>query len=163
LLAGACGREPVVFAVPAQKALDAGSDPGGLASSISMNDLTADDYIVRDISPERGHHRWAFLHPEMRFRVEDAGYSNFAVEFAVIEATFRSTGPITVSVAVEGRNIGSIRCDHSGDYRLEKPVPSGVVAPGKDLHVTFQAQPRWVSPDDGAELSFYLKSAGFTR
>jgi len=149
--------------MPVQKPLDLGPDPGGLTAFITMDDPTADDYVVRDISSQRDHHRWAFARPEMRFRVPDAGYAKFVAEFAVVEATFKGTGPVTVSADVEGRNIGSMRCDRPGDYRLEGRVPPEVLAPGKDLHVTFRAQPRWVSPEDGSELSFYLKSAGFTR
>jgi hypothetical protein len=128
-----------------------------------MDDPAADDYIVRDISPGRSHHRWAFLHPELRFRIKEAGYLKFAAEFAIPEVTFKVTGPVTVSAALEGTPLGAIRCDHAGDYRMEKPVPAGGLRAGKEVHVTFEAHPRWVSPDDGAELSFFLRSAGFSR
>jgi hypothetical protein len=128
-----------------------------------MDDPAADDYIVRDISPGRDHHRWAFLHPELRFRIKEAGYSKFAAEFAIPEVTFRTTGPVTVQTSVNGFDLGSIRCDHPGDYRMEKTVPLNALSPGAEVHVTFEATPRWVSPEDGAQLSFYLRSAGFTR
>jgi len=163
VLTASCGRQPGAFAVPPQRSIDLGQDPGGLGPFVIMDDPAADDYIVRDISPGRSHHRWAFLHPELRFRIKEAGYSKFAADFAIPEVTFKVTGPVTVSVAVEGRRIGSIRCDHAGDYLMEKPVPAGVLQAGKEVHVTFEAHPRWVSPDDGAELSFFLRSAGFTR
>jgi hypothetical protein len=149
--------------MPAQRAIDLGQDPGGLGAWVTMDDPSADEYIVRDISPGRDHHRWAFLHPELRFRLKEAGYSTFAAEFAVPQATFRTTGPVTVQVALDGTSLGSIRCDHAGDYRMEKSVPPGALPPGREVHVTFQATPRWVSPDDGAELSFYLRAAGFVR
>jgi hypothetical protein len=149
--------------MPAQHSLELGQDPGGLGPWIVMDDPAADDYIVRDVSPARDHHRWAFLHPELRFRVREAGYSKFAAEFAIPEATFKTTGPVTVQAAVNGTRLGSFRCDHAGDYRMEKPVPAGILTPGSEIHVTFDAAPRWVSPDDGAELSFYLRSAGFIR
>ena len=163
LLAASCGRQPPVFPVPPQRTLDLGPDPGGLGPFITMDDPYSDDYIVRDISPGRDHHRWAFLHPELRFRVTEPGYLKFAVEFTIPEATFKKTGPVTVIAAVDGTRLGEIRCDHAGDYRMEKPVPVGLVAPGREVHVTFDAHPRWVSPGDGAELSFYLRSAGFIR
>ena len=148
--------------MPAQRSLDLGRDPGDLAW-VDMGDPAADTYIVRDISPGRDHHRWAFRHPELLFRLRDAGYSKFAAEFAIPEITFRKTGPVTVSAAINGVSLGSIRCDHVGDYRMERAVPSGALAPGSDARVTFEANPRWVSPQDGAQLSFYLRAAGFVR
>ena len=162
VLAG-CGQSPGAFPMPVQRSVNLGQDPAGLGPWVVMDDPAADDYIVRDISPGRDHHRWAFLHPELRFRIREAGYSIFAAEFAIPEATFRTTGPVTVRAALDGASLGSIRCDHAGDYRMEKPVPPGTLTPGKEVHVTFDAAPRWVSPDDGAQLSFYLRAAGFVR
>ena len=163
VLVAGCGRQAGAYPPPPQKSLDLGPDPGGLGPFVTMDDPVAADYIVRDISPDPGYRRWAFLHPELRFRVKDASRLRFAAEFALPEVTFRVTGPVTISAAVNGRSLGSIRCDHAGDYRLEKPVPDGLVEAGQETHVTFDARPRWVSPEDGAELSFFLRSAGFTR
>lgn len=163
LLYTGCAQTPEAILMPPQRSLDLGQDPGGLGPWIVMDDPTSDDYIVRDISPGRDHHRWAFLHPELRFRIKEAGYSTFAAEFAIPDATFRTTGPVTVSASMNGVSLGSIRCDHAGDYRMEKPVPAESLKPGSEVHVTFEANPRWVSPDDGAQLSFYLRGAGFVR
>jgi hypothetical protein len=157
-----CGWQPGVYAAPPQRSLELGFDPGGLGAFINMEDPTAPEYIVRDISSERGIRRWAFLHPELRFRVRDARHLKFAAELAIPEVTFKVTGPVTVWCSVNGRSLGSIRCDHAGDFRLEAAVPDGVVEAGTEAHVTFEAKPRWVSPDDGAELSFLLRSAGFS-
>ena len=97
ILMTGCGRNPETFPMPPQYSVDLGQDPGGLGPWVVMDDPAADDYIVRDISPGRDHHRWAFQHPELRFRVRDASYSRFAAEFAIPEATFRTTGPVTGS------------------------------------------------------------------
>jgi hypothetical protein len=64
---------------------------------------------------------------------------------------------------VSGKKLETMRCDHPGDYHLEKPVPAGWVEPASTVHVMFNASPRWISPEDGAELSFLLRSAGFTQ
>ena len=130
---------------------------------VTMNDPDADDFLVRDISSERGVSRWAFRYPELRFRVKDARNLKFAMEFAIPDVTFRVTGPVTVSCAVNGKTLATMRYDHAGDYRLEHAVPKGLVEPGQPIRVTFVANPRWVSPEDGAQLSFLLHSAGFTQ
>ena len=163
MLTVSCGRQPGVYAAPPQRSLDLGPDPDGPQAFVNMDDAVADDYIVRDISPERGFRRWAFTHPELRFRLQEVSHLIFTAELAIPEVTYKVTGPVTVSYAVNGLNLGSLRCDHAGDFKLEKRVPDGLIVPGKFVRVTFEANPRWISPDDGAQLSFLLRSAGFSH
>jgi hypothetical protein len=162
-LAAGCGRRPPAFAPPVQASLDLGEDPGGLKPYISMDDPLVDDHIVRDITSERGIRRWAFRDPELRFRVKDAGPWKFAAEFTVPEVTFEVTGPVAIDYAVNGQKLGTFRCVRAGDFRVEKALPAGLIEPGKEIHVTFEANPRWIAPDDGAQLSFLLRSAGFIQ
>jgi hypothetical protein len=161
-LAG-CGRQAGTYPPPPQQSLDLGMDPGHLRPYIVMDDPTVNEYIVSDISPEPGYRKWAFLHPELKVQVANASHWKLTAEFALPEVTYKVTGPVTVSGAVNGHPIGSIRCDHAGDWKLEKPVPDGIVKPGEEIHLTFEANPRWVSPDDGAQLSFFLRGAGLTQ
>ena len=126
-----------------------------------MDDLLAEDYIVRDIAAERGLFRWAFLHPELRFRVRDNRNLKFAAEIAIPEATFKDTGPVSITILIGGNPLATLHCPRAEKYRIEEPVPAGWVTPGKSVHVTFEAEPRWVSPLDGAQLSFLLYNAGF--
>jgi hypothetical protein len=163
VLAAGCARGPISYAMPPQRSLDLGQNPGGRGAWVAMDDPAAAEYIVRDVSPQPDHHRWAFAHPEFRFRLPDAGYSKFAAEFAIPSATFRTTGPVTIQVAVNGVRLEPFRCDHAGDYRLERTVPATALASHDDVRVTFETSPLWVSPEDGAQLSFYLKAAGFLR
>ena len=163
LLTVSCGRQPGVYAAPPQRSLDLGPDPSATLAFVTMDDPQADDYLVHDISPARDFRRWAFTHPELRFRLPDARHLVFTAEFAIPEVTYKVTGPVTVSYAVNGRTLGTLRCSHAGDFRLEKRVPDGLVEPDKPIRVTFEATPRWISPEDGAQLSFLLRSAGFTH
>lgn len=163
LLTVSCGRQPGVYAAPAQRSVDLGPDPDGPHAFVNMDDPVVDDYLVGDISPERGFRRWAFHHPELRFRLKDVRHLIFTAEFAIPDVTYKVTGPVTVSYAVNGRTLGTLRCDHAGDFHLQAPVPDGLVQPDKFVRVTFEANPRWVSPEDGAQLSFLLRSAGFVN
>jgi hypothetical protein len=162
LLTLSCGRPAGRYPVPEQRSLDLGVDPGGIASFITMADPAADDYIVRDISRERGVFRWAFLHPELRFRVKQSDHLHFTAELAIPEVTFKVTGPVNISYLVDGKTLGSVHCDHAGKYEVAKPVPQGWVQPDQYIHVTFAADRKWVSPDDGAQLTFLLFNAGFS-
>ncbi len=128
-----------------------------------MDDPKAEDYIVRDISPERGVFRWTFVNPELRLRVETNQNLKFTMEFAIPAATFKVTGPVTVSCAINGHPLASMVCPRADKYILEKPVPSEWVEARTPIHVTFHAEPRWVSPADGEQLSFLLFNAGFVQ
>jgi len=161
LLAAACGCQPGSFAPPPQRSSAAGWEPGNFASFVAMDDALADDYIVRDIAAERGVFRWAFLHPELRFRVSDSRKLKFAAEVAIPEVTFKDTGPVTITILIEGKPLATLRCPRAEKYQIEKPVPPDWVQAGKVVHVTFETEPRWISPLDGAQLSFLLYSAGF--
>jgi hypothetical protein len=158
----ACGRDPGWLPLPAQQSLDLGPDPGGVGPTVKMEDPNANDYIVRDIGLMPGAWRWTFLHPELRFRVAHAEGLHFAAEIHIPEVTFKVTGPVVVAYSVDGRKLGFVRCDHPGTYTIDHPVPPGWLTPGDYIHVTFSADRHWVSPEDGAHLSFLLLRAGFT-
>lgn len=163
LLTLSCGRQAGVYAAPPQRSLDLGPDPDSARTFVRMDDPDADEFVVSDISPGRDFRRWAFAHPELRFRVKDARHLIFNAEFAIPEVTYKVTGSVTVSYAVNGKTIGTLRCGHPGDFHLATPVPEGLVEPEKPIRVTFEANPRWISPEDGAQLSFLLRSAGFSQ
>ena len=163
LLLASCARDPGWLPLPAQQSLDLGPDPSGIGPAVSMADPDANDYIVRDIGLAPGTWRWAFLHPELRFRVKRAAGSRFTAEINIPEVTFKVTGPVSVTYSISGRPLGLLHCDHPGTYAIDHPVPSAWLTPGEYIRVTLDADRHWVSPDDGAQLSFLLLRAGFTE
>jgi len=163
LLLVACGREAGWLPIPSQHSLDLGLDPNGVGPIVKMADPDADDYLVRDVGLMPGIWRWAYLHPELRFRVAHADGVRFTAEINITEVTFKVTGPVVVAYSVDGRRLGSIRCDRPGTYTIDQAVPPAWLVPGNYIHVTFDADRHWVSPEDGAQLSFLLLRAGFTE
>lgn len=160
---GGCGREAGWYPLPEQQSIDSGFEPGGIGPAVNMTDPDAANYIVRDIDRMPGAWRWALLHPELRFRVAKVEGLHFTAQFNIAEQTFRVTGPVEVGYSIDGKRLGSIRCDHPGTYEINEPVPNGWVEPGRYIHVTFEASKQWVSPSDGAQLSFLLSRAGFQQ
>jgi hypothetical protein len=163
LFAAACGREAGWFPIPPQQSLVLGMDPGGVGSSVTMSDADASDYIVRDIDRMPGAWRWGFAHPELRFRVHQADGLRFTAQIAIPQVTFRVTGPVTLTYLIDGRRLGTIRCEHPGQFEINQPVPAAWMDPGRYIHVTFEADRHWVSPEDGTQLSFQLVQAGFQK
>ena len=97
LLSVSCGRQPGVYAAPTQLSTDLGHDPDGARAFVNMDDPQVSDYLVNDISPEPGFRRWTFVHPELRFRVNDTRDLTFTAEFAIPEVTYQVTGPVAVT------------------------------------------------------------------
>ena len=162
-LASSCEWRAGSYPPPPQFSLVGAEDPAALGPFIEMGDPRSDDFVVRDVTPEHAALRWTFLDPELRFRLKETAGLSFEMRFVLADATFKVTGPVTVSCAIEGRPLGAMRCDHAGEYRFIKPVPESWLATGKEIHVTFSAEPRWVSPEDGNQLGFLLRSAGFIK
>jgi hypothetical protein len=163
LLLASCAADPGWLPLPAQQSLDLGPDPSGVGPAVKMEDPDANDYIVRDIGLMPGIWRWAFLHPELRFRVAHPEGMRFGAEINIPEVTFKVTGPVVVTYFVNGRRLGLVRCEHPGTYMIDHAVPPAWLVPGAYIHATFDADRHWVSPEDGAQLSFLLSRAGFTE
>ena len=143
--------------MPAQKRPPSASDPG---SYVNFNQPDADECIVRDINPGDGR-RWTRDHPEMKFWVRREPGLRFSMTLWIAEATLRDTGPVTLTVKINGNVLGSIRCSQARNYRFEQPVPLDWVRPGEPVFVLAEASPLWTAPRDGAHLGYLLEEAGF--
>jgi hypothetical protein len=141
------------------------SERDGLGHFIRMNASNADLYIVRDISPvvESGTWRWAMKRPELRFFLEQTAGLRFSLDLAVPEVTFQHTGPVAISIQINGQPFQEVRCDEPGPRRFVWPVPPSLLTAGAINTVLFQPDKVWVSPEDGTTLSFILTEAGFIQ
>jgi hypothetical protein len=130
-----------------------------------MNAPNADLYIVRDIAPvvESGTWRWALQHPELRFFLEQTAGLRFSLDLAVPEITFRHTGPVTISIRINGHPFQEVHCDEPGSRQFVWPVPSSLLMAGAINTVLFQPDKVWASPEDGTALGFILTEAGFLQ
>jgi hypothetical protein len=163
MAAAGCGREAVPLPPPVQRPVSDGRDPGELGLFIRMGDPYADEYIVRDVTSEKTEWRWTFVRPELNLRVGDPAGLRFVMEFHIPPVTFRATGPLTVRCFVNRRPIGEMRCHKPGVYKFEKPVPEGWLQANSTVPVEAEVDRRFVSSDDGAELSFQLGAIGFVH
>jgi hypothetical protein len=129
-----------------------------------MNDPSVTDYIVKDISEalEGNTWRWGFDRPELRFDVSDTANRQLEVHFVIADATFKTTGPVTVNFLVNNRVAGTMKIAKAGDYTFTKPVPADFFQPDDFTDLAIEARPFWTSPTDGRHLSLILIKAGFS-
>ncbi len=163
LLAVGCSRPGPAYPPPPQRPVEVFPDPGGLVSFVKMGAPLANEHIVRDIDVYLSDWRWAHAHPQMRFAVPRRRDLKFSAEFAIVDATFQTTGPVTVTCAINGRRIAAWHCDRPGQRRMEAAVPGGWLKPGAEVTVDLVADKLWTAPSDGARLGFLLGSAGFVE
>ena len=142
-----------------------GTEPNEVGHFVNLRDAGADSYIVRDISPavEGSGWRWTGKRPELRFFLDAVDKLTFKAEFAVAEATIKDTGPVTVSVLINGNLLEKVYCAKSGERYVEKPVPAKFLRANAMNLVALEIDKVWIAPDDGAKMGFILSRAGFAQ
>lgn len=164
LLLYACGPPSISYHPPPQKKIEQIKEEFALTSFVRMNDANAKLHIVADVSDtDEGSWRWAYSRPELRFFLNSVENQVFVMSFALPEATFRETGPVTLSLFVNGTLAGRERYPAPGHQYLEKAVPAAILLPNAANSVVVKPEPVWVSAQDGARLGFVLSSAGFRK
>jgi hypothetical protein len=158
-----CAAAPEAYPPPIQRVLPDGAAQSPIGHFVSMGDVYADSYIVRDIqdSPQGTGWRWTYARPELRFIVDRAEGWKFAADFSFPGPNFRDTGPVTVSLFINGHLLDRVRYTTPGDKHFEKPVPAAWLRPGDYTSVVAEIDPPWIAPSDNAKLGVVLHRAGF--
>jgi hypothetical protein len=164
LLSG-CANIPDSYAPPMQRKPLSGTEPSPVGHFVTMSDPNADAYIVKDVSPaaEAGSWRWTGKRPEMRFFLETTEHLNFKADFSIAETTLRETGPVTVSVLINGKVLDTLKYADAGEKHFDKPIPANLLRAKTVNFAALEIDKVWVSKTDGAVLGFILTRAGFTQ
>lgn len=163
-LAG-CVHTPESYPPPMQRPALPDAEVTPAQTLVSMDAPNAESFFVRDISPalEGGAWRWTNERPELRFLLRSTSNLKAVFEFHVVPATFEKTGPVNVSVFVNGAPIGRINCPKPGAYVFKQPVPSKLLKAGDYNLLAAQLDKVYVSEMDGAKLGVTLYKAGFVE
>jgi hypothetical protein len=162
LLFTACSVEPKVFSPPRQRqALQRASFPTAL---VVMRDSAADLRIVKDILGGPGEPwRWTAKRPTIRVPPTDIAGLTYQIQFSVAEATFKFTGPVTVTFLVNDKPLGTLRCDKPGERVWKAPVPPEMLRPNAENTIGAEVDKVWTSPRDGVQLGLILTNIGLVR
>lgn len=165
LLLASCVDIPDTYAPPIQRQPLYEAPRDGLGSFVAMSDPKAQSYIVAGVhdSEPGSAWRWTGQRPELRFAVPAAKALKFVMDFALPEATFKDTGPVTVSFFIEDKLLDKVRYDQPGEKHFEKPVPASWLRTDLAMHVRAELDKVWVAPADGARLGLLLARAGFVE
>jgi hypothetical protein len=135
-----------------------------LSYFLNVANPNADAYIVKGIGDktESGGFRWAFAHPVLRFLVPPMDHPKFLMDFALPEPTFRVTGPVTLTFAINGRFFDKRRFVEMGQQHYEREVPDGFLMFSSVNLVSIDPDKVFVA-GDGAKLGFPFLRAGFVE
>ena len=161
LLPAACDRPPESYPPPGQRGPAAAAEGADAKMFVAMNDPYAESYIVKDVRGlEAGEWRWTGPEPTLHFVLETAENLLFRMEFSIAGATFKTTGPVTITFRVNGHELATEQYDSFGRKQFEKPVPAEWIEAGGDTIVSATIEPPWISPNN-TKLGVILSRAGF--
>ena len=165
VFASGCGRLPETFAhPPPQKAALFAAPAGSPGYFFSMADADADLYFVQGVAAHGpGTWRWTYEHPVLRFLLPESKRLQFTMDFTLPESTFRDTGPVTLSISINGNPLDQVRCENAGQQTYTHTVPAELLRANAINLVAIDARPIWISHSDNERLGFILSRAGFTE
>jgi hypothetical protein len=158
-----CGGAPS-YPPPQQRAQFAESGPATLGPFVSMGGPDAKLYIVEGFASENeGVWRWAYEHPVLRFLVPEMHHPKFTMDFSLPERTFRVTGPVTLSLTLNGKFVEAARIQQAGQQSYTFDLPADAIRKDEVNLVSIVPDKVWVSPDDGTKYGYILHRAGFVE
>ena len=90
-------------------------------------------------------------------------HPRFVIDFFLPAETFRRTGPLTITVLVNGELLGKAHFDQPGPSHYEQEVSSGLLRFGAVNLVSLEPDKVYKAAADGAILGFPLSRVGFVE
>jgi hypothetical protein len=156
-----CGNLPEPYAPPPQRPFF--EAPPEATRMLNMADSDAESHFVQDIakSLENNTWRWTGKRPTIRLFPDSNLGLSYSIDFAIADATFEQTGPVTLSFFVNDRLLGRTRYSAPGRQRMEKPIPEQWVEPRETVILAAEIDKLWVPPKpDAKPLGFILVALG---
>ncbi len=159
-----CANIPDFYAPPVQRKPMSGAELRPVGRFVNLAENNAEAYIVHDVNrgAEGDLWRWTRKRPEMRFYLENIDHLQFSADWSIADTTFKDTGPVTVSIFINGNLLDKVPCDRPGEKHFSKPVPESFLRANTMNFAALEIDKMWTSPTDGVQLGFILIRAGFT-
>lgn len=159
----ACSSRIPVYAPPAQFVMPAGSDPQPEVRFIKMNDLDAKLAVLEgtDNSGTGDVRRWTTEQARFQFRVASLKESDLYLRFVIPDVTFRQTGPVRISIDVNGKPFDAFIRTAPGEAEYRHAADGIAMRPFDPLVVSIRIDPPYIAEADHAKLGFLLNEIGF--
>jgi hypothetical protein len=140
-----------------------GTDPQPEVRLLKMNGLDAKFAVLAGVdgAGTGTGRKWTDDTARFQFRVSDLSASDLYLRYAVPEVTFRQTGPVRVSIDVNGKPFDSFLRTAPGDGEFRHPADGILAKPFEPFIVSIRINPPYVAKDDNAKLGILLDEIGF--
>ena len=101
--------------------------------------------------------------PELRFFLDSTERLKFKADLSIADVTLKETGPVTISIFINGHLLDKVKYASAGRRGYEKAVPPAFLLPNAVNLAALEIDKVWVSKTDGAVLGFILTTAGFSE
>ncbi len=120
--------------------------------------------ILGDVidNPDVKGSRWTRAHPCFSFELHGTGSLDFYMRFGVHDKTFARTGPVTLTIRVNGEVIDRPRFETPGVREYSHPVPERLLELRNPVEVAIDVDPVWVA-EDRETLGIILFAIGFAE
>ncbi len=161
----ACQNIPAIYRPPAPREPISGAIASPDFSAAAMNDPKAAKFFLRDIDSDLAANtwRWTGPNPALRLRAPETPPFDLIIDFAVAEATFRETGPLSIPVTLNARPLDTIRCAAPGRMLFRKAVPAELLRPGDLTEVALTIDKTWKEPGSGRLYGIQLLRVALER
>lgn len=159
----ACSNLPDPYAPPEQRQPFDHFEPYRIRRLVDMADPDAGQHIVRDILGQTGSWRWTAKQPEVRLTIRTNQMLHFVIDFTIVQAILKETGPLTLTFFVNGRQLDRVTYATEGARHLDEPVPADWVQPNQEMLLGAETDKVWYSPLDRQALGFIISRIGLTQ
>jgi hypothetical protein len=162
LFLSGCADIRETYAPPKQRKPLAGPDTTGLKHFVAFSDPDAKLHILRDVGDDTGSGtRWTGQKPTLQFYLREVKNLKVVMDFALADVILKSTGPLTVTYFVNGRQIEKTTYTKGGQVTVEKDVRADWLVKGGVNVLSAELDKIYVAPEDQARLGLLLVRAGF--
>lgn len=118
--------------------------------------------MLRDFMPgPAGRWRWTFERPALLMNAPKRPNTKFSMDLVVHSGTFKETGPIRLSVFVNGQKIGEKVFNSAENQTFASAVPLNVLREDGIALVETRLDKYYKSPEDGQKMGYLFLRAAF--
>jgi len=142
-----------------------GAEPASGVRVLHMSDPQAAYSVVSGVldvgNPEGDGYKWTTDSAQFEFMAGDLSHSSLYMHYIANGDTMRETGPLKISIDVDGKPFDSFVQADAGEHDYRHAAGAIATQPGKTLVVTVRIEPPFVAKGDGQKLGVLLQSIGF--
>ena len=106
--------------------------------------------------------QWTYAHPRFSFQLDRTDNLDFYLHFGLHDKAFVATGPVTLTIRINGDVIDRPQFDSPGLREYTHPVPERVLRLQNPVHVAIDVDPPWLT-EDKEMLGIVLVAIGFAE